>query len=223
MLRKITLYGDLGERFGKEWVLDVHNPHEAAKAIEANKPGFMQYIMDKEYHILVGDSDISDKELMDPLGSKDLAFLPVIHGSKKNGFMMLILGAVLVFAPYLAGLSTMSAGMATAGTVGASFGTTWAVGMNTMFGTALSAGSMFSKFAMNMGMSLMFNGAAAMLAPKPKKPTTNEGPDNGQSYNFDGPVNTQSQGLPIPICYGELIVGGALISASVTSEESSGG
>jgi predicted phage tail protein len=115
----------------------------------------------------------------------------------------------------------MGAGMATAGTVGAGFGTTWAVGMNTMLGTTLSATSLMSKFAMNMGMSLMMNGIAQMLAPKPKKPVSNE-VDNGQSYNFDGPVNTMSQGLPIPICYGELIVGGALISASVTSEESSG-
>jgi predicted phage tail protein len=222
MLRKVTLYGDLGEKFGKEWILDVHNPHEAAKAIEANKPGFMQYIMDREYHVLVGDSDISDKELMDPLGSKDLTFLPVIHGSKKNGFMMLILGALIVFAPYLAALGN-TAGMALLGP-GASFGAQWTLGMNTMFsGLGLTTGSMFSKFAMNMGMSLMFNGAAAMLAPKPKKPITNDGPDNGQSYNFDGPVNTQAQGLPIPVCYGELIVGGALISASVTSEESSGG
>ena len=46
MLRKVTLYGELGEKFGADWSLDVSNTHEIAKALEANKPGFSQVIME---------------------------------------------------------------------------------------------------------------------------------------------------------------------------------
>ena len=39
------------------------------------------------------------------------------------------------------------------------------------------------------------------------------------SYTFSGPVNTTAQGQPVPVGYGRLIVGGAVISAGITTEE----
>ena len=213
MLRKVTLYGDLGEKFGREWTLDVSNPHEAAKAIEANMPGFYEYIMDREYHVTSAEEYLGQQHLMDPLGSRDLKFIPIISGSKSSGVGMILLGALIVFVPYLAGLAT---GVGT----GSTFASTWAVGMGT-FGVGASTAVSLSSFALQAGMSLMMSGIAQMLAPKPNKPQTSE-VNNGQSYNFNGPVNTSAQGLPIPLCYGELIVGGALISAGVTTEETDG-
>ena len=34
----------------------------------------------------------------------------------------------------------------------------------------------------------------------------------GDSYLFDGPQNNVKQGVPVPLCYGQLIVGGAVIN-----------
>jgi len=34
----------------------------------------------------------------------------------------------------------------------------------------------------------------------------------GKSYLFDGPQNNVKQGVPVPLCYGELIVGGAVMN-----------
>ena len=46
-----------------------------------------------------------------------------------------------------------------------------------------------------------------------------DGPDNGASYNFNGPVNTTAQGNPVPLLYGEMFVGSATISAGIYSED----
>ena len=38
-------------------------------------------------------------------------------------------------------------------------------------------------------------------------------------HNFNGPVNTTAQGNPVPVIYGEMIVGSATISAGIYSED----
>lgn len=215
MLKKVTLYGELGEKFGKDWNLDVANPHEVTKAIEANKPGFINFILEREYHVVIGDKGISkESQLLDPVGSKEIKIIPVVHGSKRGGLGMLLLGALIVFAPYMAGLSVTGGGAGLAG-----FSSTWAVGFTSMTGMGIT--STMTTLALKAGMGMMLMGISQMLAPKPVKPESTE-VDNGQSYNFNGPVNTISQGLPIPLCYGNLIVGGALVSASITSEDTTG-
>ena len=219
MLRKVTLYGELGEKFGADWSLDVSNTHEIAKALEANKPGFSQFIMEREYHVVIGGKGVTkESQLLDHIGSKDVKIIPVVHGSK-NGLGMVLIGALIVFAPYMVGLmSTAAPGMLAAN---ASFGSIWASGMGSMFGVSMAGSSMFTTLALKAGMGLLLTGISSMLAPKPSKPQSNE-VNNGESYNFNGPVNTISQGLPLPLCYGELIVGGALISASISTEDTDG-
>ena len=64
----------------------------------------------------------------------------------------------------------------------------------------------------------MAGGVSMMLAPSITEDDTNE----EQSYLFDGPVNTAKQGVPVPILYGRMIVGGATVSASVSSDVQEG-
>jgi predicted phage tail protein len=45
------------------------------------------------------------------------------------------------------------------------------------------------------------------------------GPENKPSFLFDGPVNTIAQGHPVPVGYGEMYVGSAVISAGIVTEE----
>jgi predicted phage tail protein len=73
----------------------------------------------------------------------------------------------------------------------------------------------------NVGIAFAVSGVAQMLTPVPKVPNDGpaERPDNKPSYFFGGPVNTVAQGQPVPIGYGRLIVGGAVISAGIVSEE----
>ena len=47
-MKKVYLYGKLGERFGKKWNLGVRSPAEAFAAIESNSEGFLSYMLKKE-------------------------------------------------------------------------------------------------------------------------------------------------------------------------------
>lgn len=72
---------------------------------------------------------------------------------------------------------------------------------------------------MMMGIAMMVGGVAQMLVPKagPK-----ERPENMPSYLFDGPVNTMSQGQPVPLLFGRLIVGSAVLGSAISTEEIAG-
>lgn len=69
------------------------------------------------------------------------------------------------------------------------------------------------------GIGLIVGGVAQMLAPSPKGPNSREDPANQPSYAFSGPVNTQAQGHPVPIAYGEVWTGSAVISAGIFAED----
>jgi len=64
-------------------------------------------------------------------------------------------------------------------------------------------------FLIDVGISLIVGGVAELLAPGPET----EDSQNDPSYLFNGPANNISQGLPIPVLYGQLIIGGGAISA----------
>ncbi|MNL81044.1 Bacteriophage lambda tail assembly protein I [compost metagenome] len=58
-----------------------------------------------------------------------------------------------------------------------------------------------------------------MLSPQQKGLSAADGPENGASYNFNGPVNTTAQGNPVPLLYGRMIVGSSVISAGIYAED----
>ena len=43
--------------------------------------------------------------------------------------------------------------------------------------------------------------------------------DKIKSDNIGGPSNTIQQGVPVPLCYGRMIIGSAMISAGISVEE----
>jgi predicted phage tail protein len=63
-----------------------------------------------------------------------------------------------------------------------------------------------------VGSTLLNQGVAEYMAPK--KPG-----EKGDAFLFDGPVNTTKQGVPVPLAYGQLLVGGATISFGFTDDE----
>jgi len=54
---------------------------------------------------------------------------------------------------------------------------------------------------------------------QPQGITGVESPDNGASYNFNGPVNVTAQGNPVPVLYGEMMVGSVTVSGDMYSED----
>lgn len=88
----------------------------------------------------------------------------------------------------------------------------------TIVGVVLMVASIWYPPLFAVGLSLAVGGIAQMLAPQPPGLSSADRPENKPSYTFNGPVNTQAQGNPVPLLYGEMIVGSAVISAGIYAE-----
>lgn len=69
----------------------------------------------------------------------------------------------------------------------------------------------------NAGIGLVIGGVVQMLTPTPRGRSSED--DKSANYNFNGPINTQAQGNPVPVLYGELIVGSAVLSAGISTQD----
>lgn len=190
-LRTIRLYGALGKEFGKVHRLDVRTPAEAIKALLVNFPKMHQLLMDNPtapYKVMVADEPQVFDQLGNPFSSKEsFKIIPVIQGT--GGFGRIIVGALLIAATV--------AFPATAGI--------------TLWGTT-TIGSL----ATSIGLSLILGGVIEMLTQAPESNSLQNAPvAENPSYTFSGTVNTTAQGNPVPVCYGELIIGSAVISTGL--------
>lgn len=177
-LRKIKLYGKLGQLFGREWNLDINSVAEAIKAIDINTNNkFSQYLLKngtkKYYKVCVKNKKnlISKDEINTSFGSGDIYITPTISGSGKNGTWQVIAGVILVAVSYYYG----------------------GFGPNASF---------FASTAGNMGIALILGGVAQMLAPNPNAEST----DQRNSYLFQGNATTVYQGTSVGIIYGRALV-----------------
>ncbi len=67
--------------------------------------------------------------------------------------------------------------------------------------------------AMTLAVNLAISGVTQLMTKGPEMDSA----ESNQGYLFNGPVNTVQEGLPVPIAYGELVVGGAVINQSFRS------
>jgi predicted phage tail protein len=77
-------------------------------------------------------------------------------------------------------------------------------------------GALGVKILIGVGASLVLGGVAQLLTPVPQMPTgANTDQDPRKSYSFSGIQQTSRQGVPVPIVYGETLVGSVVISAGI--------
>jgi len=69
----------------------------------------------------------------------------------------------------------------------------------------------------SLGVSLALSGIAQLLAPRAAATATPENAENEPSLAFDGAVNTMGQGGPVPLGYGRLLVGSAIVSVGFST------
>lgn len=82
-----------------------------------------------------------------------------------------------------------------------------------------TGGATWGPAMMVMGAGMAMSGAMMMLSPQPKGSASADSSANNPSYAFNGAVNTEAQGNPVPLLYGELIVGSSVISGGVYAED----
>jgi len=63
-----------------------------------------------------------------------------------------------------------------------------------------------------IGSALLNSALSEYMAPK-------KGIERGDAFLFDGPVNNTKEGLPVPLAYGQVLVGGATIAFGFTNRE----
>jgi len=190
MMRTIRLYGRLADMVGQRvFRIYARTVYEAARFLCVNYPNIAEQFIADSYHVYVGDKLINDTEVTNPLGSDDITFVPVIQGS-----FPIILGAA-----FIAG------------------------------GFFLPVAGFIATALIGIGVSMVLSGVSQLLSPTPQTftPTasglSNSPPpsrlsdntqtkDQPRSTAFSNITNTSRQGLPIPIQYGEILVGSITIS-----------
>ena len=198
-LRTIKLTGILGRKFGRIHHLAVDSPAEAVRALSAIKQGFRAFLERSHldgfgYKVLIEkmaiNTDSAGTDLHMQHGVNAVfTFAPRPTGAK-SGLGQIILGVALVAAAF------WTAGWSLSGL---------------MASTAAKGVAMF-------GASLFLGGVTQMLSPAVKA-SASESDANKPSYIFNGAVNTTSQGQPVPVLYGRMMVGSAVVSAGLTSKD----
>lgn len=70
-----------------------------------------------------------------------------------------------------------------------------------------------------VGVSLVLGGVAQLLSPTQTSSDISKDVEETASYNFSGIQNTSRQGIAIPVCYGEVVTGSIVVSASIRIED----
>ncbi|MFA3383328.1 tail assembly protein [Acinetobacter baumannii] len=216
MLKTIKLYGILGQKFGREFKLDVANTREAMRALSVQIVGFEQYMLtahkqglafaiflrsknaskkrgkkrpavyDHETKRLITGDNIGEQQLDMNTDADIIHIVPRVIGAGGNNGVLQV----------VLGIVMMVVGYFT-------FGATTTTGM-----ALIGAGA-----GMAMG------GVASMLMPKIDNTQDQNQDGNRANKGFGGAVTTVAQGNPVPILYGQREIGGFIISAGQYPED----
>lgn len=221
MLRKIKVYGSLA-KFLKRRVFqaDVANPAEAVRFLLANFPAVRSHMSDQHYKVLVSDNalDIGDQpeQLHYPIGAEEeIKIVPVMAGAGSGVGKILagvgLIAAAIILGPAAGGFLGLGAGLGGATGAGA------AISLGLIGGAAATAIGA-------IGASLVLGGVSQLLTPTPQVGVGNvgdtfSGEDPRKSYSFSGIQQTSRQGVPVPIVYGETIVGSVVVSSAILTSD----
>lgn len=190
MLRTIRIYGRLAKFLKRrKFEAEVSTAAEAVRFLLANFPQLEPELVKGHYRVTVGDYDLAEDELQAPAGQQEIKIIPVVAGAGAVG--RIIAGVALIALSFI---------------------------LPPVAGIALGT------IAFGVGASLVLGGVAQLLTPVPQvfapgASGTDTAKDPRKSYSFSGIQNTSRQGLPVPIVYGETLVGSVVISAGIDTEQ----
>ncbi len=195
MLRTIRIYGRLAKLLKRrKFEAEVASAAEAVRFLLANFPQLEPELAQGHYRVSVGSYDLAEDELQAPAGQQEIKITPVVAGAGAVGRIVAgvaLVAAALLFAP----------GAALAG------------GLFTL-------GAQAVPIVVGIGISLALGGVAQLLTPVPQAvpltgSTADTAKDPRKSYSFSGVQQTSRAGVPVPVVYGETLVGSVVISAGI--------
>ena len=210
-MKVVKVYGALRKKLGQcRFQFEADTPAQALKALCVNFPGLESWLIDSEkdgvgYRVTIGKERLNEQNaalIIGPWSEQEVfSITPVLAGAGGGGTGQILAGVGLIALAIVTG-GIASAGVALGGLMG--IGTV---------GTAV----------VGIGASLVLGGIAQSLSPAPVQSTSTfeRGREAAkfESFSFSGIVNTAKQGLPVPIAYGRVFVGSAVLSSGLDVDQ----
>ena len=202
----VKLMGELGEKFGTDWHMATSSFRDIFKLIDCQTEGFRDYIRESadkgiDFNIINGEDLLEDGYSVILEKPQDLVIItPTAAGAGGSDVLKVIVGAILFFYGYQYISKFDWAKTAEATEVAGTAGGTTTVGGSTQLSTY---GKVATWGVQSLGVGLAMSGVIGYMTPESPS-------EAGDSYLFDGPQNNTKQGVPVPLLYGQLIVGGAI-------------
>ncbi len=207
-MKVVKVYGALRKQLGQcRFEFDVTTPAQAIKALCVNFPGLEKWLIDSEqdgigYRVAISKEKVTEENvdpLFMPFSDREVfSITPVVAGAGR-GTGAILLGAAIIGLSFgigaIASAGVTLGGLAGIGTVGTAF--------------------------VGIGASLVLTGIAQAISPQPELPELEGGKEAAllESFTFSNVVNTSRQGLPVPIAYGRVFVGSAVLSSGLDVDQ----
>ena len=188
MTRNIYLKGKMGKLFGDHWTLNAATVQEAMHGIDVQRENKLT-----KYLTECTEAGI---EFYVQKGEEVLGYDNLNMELGKDD---------LIITPVPAGAGSFGDGLKTiigiALLIIGIMNPAWLVTMGGAYATYLQLAVLLA------GSLLTMRGVTGLMTPL-------DASEAGEGYFFDGPTNTVKQGIPVPLLYGELIVGGSPMNFS---------
>ena len=205
-LVNIRLHSILGEAIGDSWNLAVKSVGEAIHAINSlTQNKLFKFLDDKDkegvkYQVLVDGRKFKHDGNINQENIRKTELAAINPDIKTIDIVPVLEGAEDVLT-IIAGVILIAIGI-------------WALPFGGWY--AIAGGA-----AILAGIGLVAGGIINLLASPPKFEDFREIEQGGRaSYLFNGPQNTTREGGPVPLCYGRLLIGSQVVSASYEISES---
>lgn len=209
----VKLMGEMGEKFGTEWNMNVRNFRDMFRLIDCQTEGFKEYLVDcankgVDFTIQNGKDLVegSIDVLIAPV--KDTVIItPVASGAGLKDALKIIAGVLLIiYGPAFIDKLFFGSGGGTSSVLEGSETITEA--------KKISSAHAYSRRAIQaLGVNLGMSGVTGYLTPESPS-------ESGKSYLYDGPENNVLQGAPVPLLYGRLLIGGSVINFNFIEDQS---
>jgi len=214
-MKVVKVYGALRKKLGQcRFQFEADTPAQAFKALCVNFPGLQKWLLDSEkdgvsYRVTIGKEKINEDNyplVAGPWSEREvLSITPMLSGAGGSGAQIGIGIGLIALSFLLPGAGIFGGGAGLLGITGSAS----TIATLTTVATTLSL----------VGAGMVLTGVAQMISPVSTQSSTTfeRGRDAAkfESFTFSGIVNTAKQGLPVPIAYGRVFVGSAVISSGL--------
>ena len=193
-MTRILLSGSLAKACGREHFkkLETGTAKEAFGALKHTVPGFEDFIRDSARrglrYAIFRNRENVGEDRFALSGTTEIRIVPVVSGSKNGGLFQTVLGVALIVVGVIA--------TPFSGPVGGAL--------------------------VSVGIGMAIGGVVQMLSPVPSSKSGSQqeqaSTENKPSYLFNGAFNSTQQGLPVPVVYGQMLVGSSVVAVGTWTE-----